>query len=123
MSYCDKCGKYIEDKSKGCTYCNRGNVRNEYEDATLSNGAKVAIVAITLLIPGLGYIIGLVLSLVYMGRSESDYRSFGKALLTLCLIVIGFTILCCIIGMFSNFAFLNILDELEYMDYYVQSGF
>lgn len=66
----------------------------------LSNGMKVAVTAICCVIPALGQLVGIILSIVYMNASEteSDYedkRSFGLALLITSVAVLGFSCLIC----------------------------
>jgi hypothetical protein len=52
----------------------------------LSNGYKVFLTVITSLLPGLGQLLGLILSIVYLNAEDDDRRSFGTALMIASLI-------------------------------------
>lgn len=121
MAYCEKCGHYIANEMEGCTYCknNIGGTDIEgqnkdsynYQQPGLSNGAKVAMVAVTILIPGIGYIFGVIMSIVYMSKPDFDSKSFGKALMILCVVMIIISILCCIIMFIFNIALFDAIDQ------------
>ena len=80
----------------------------------LSNGAKVALVAVTLLIPAIGYVIGIIVGVVYMNKPDEDCKSFGKALLILSLIMIALSVLCCIGTTVLGIATGDILNQAYY---------
>lgn len=128
MAYCPKCGNNIIDEKKGCTNCgygndqgySKGNYNEGYNnggvDTSLSNGMKVFIVAMTLLIPGVGYIVGLVLAIIFMGKDDKDHKTFGKALLTLVIIMIVLSILCCILYFIFGIAMMESIDGGLYLN-------
>ncbi len=80
------------------TRLNRPNADN-YE-GNLSNGMKVAITAIVSIVPGIGSIIGIIAGLIFMGKLNEDYRSFGKALLIYSIAIISISFICCCLFMF-----------------------
>lgn len=72
------------------------------ENTTLSNGIKVLLVAITVLFGGIGPIVGLISGIVLMGKPYEDYRSFGKLLVILSIILFVISFLCCCLGGFVD---------------------
>lgn len=99
MSYCSKCGRRIIDEEYGCPYCKEStsNYYGEYkpQEEGLSNGIKVALVSLACLIP-FGFVAGIIVGAVFIGKSNIDYKSFGKALMILCIILLSLSLLCCI---------------------------
>ncbi|MCX7708559.1 MAG: hypothetical protein N2484_01790 [Clostridia bacterium] len=74
------------------------NWMNVPERKPLSNGMKVFLTAICTIIPGLGQLIGIILSIVFMNSEEDpDRKSFGVALLVASLIIFVFSCLYCIV--------------------------
>ncbi len=121
--YCKKCGRFLEDASKGCPICdakadNNGSNRPSYPEteAVMGNGMKVTVVAVTLLVPVVGLIFGFIMAIVSMGRPETDYRSFGKALLVLCFIMLGVYFICCIFGLLFFYAIGDSAENYYYYD-------
>lgn len=59
----------------------------------LSNGRKVCLTALCMLLPGLGQLIGMILGISYMNdESDSDKKSFGSALLAVSVIAFILTL-------------------------------
>lgn len=57
------------------------------DTAPLSNSKKVWLVVITTLIPGLGQLIGVIASVLYLNSLEEDRRTFGSSLLVASIVV------------------------------------
>ncbi len=76
------------------------NFEQNTEEKVLSNYLKVLIVALVILLPVGGLILGIVMSIVYMTSVYEDYKTFGRALLVLVLVYLGISILCCAISFF-----------------------
>lgn len=69
-----------------------------YIKKPLSNGMKVFLTSLCVVIPGLGQLIGIILSIVFMNsEGDADRKSFGVALLIASLIVFVFTCLYCLV--------------------------
>ena len=74
------------------------------------NGLKVLFVAVNLLVPVAGFIFGIISAIIFMRKKNPDYKSFGKALLVLNIVVLALFLFCCV---FSGFpaGFLRGLSE------------
>lgn len=56
--------------------------------STMSNWSKVILSALSVLLPGIGQLMGIILGLVFVSNDvNSDKRSFGAALLTVSIVV------------------------------------
>ena len=82
------------------------NKYNNTEEIQLGNIAKVFLVAITVLIGGIGPIVGIISGIVLMNKPYQDYRSFGKILVILGIVFLSISLLCCCLG--------GILDTFAY---------
>ena len=96
---CSYCGEEISTYSRRCQYC--GSLLEPVVDVNmynpppkalgtnaLSNGMKVFITAICSIIPGIGQLAGIIISIVFLNAEEDeDRKSFGAALLIASLIV------------------------------------
>ena len=61
-----------------------------------SNGLKVLFVAVNLLVPVIGFIFGIISAIIFMRKKNTDYKSFGKALLVLNIILLALFLFCCV---------------------------
>lgn len=69
---------------------------SRHEIAPLGNGIKVLLSIISVL-PGIGQLIGIIASIIYMSEEhDSDRKSFGKALLTASLVLFVIWGMCCV---------------------------
>lgn len=120
MAYCNKCGQYILNDLYGCPNCGKDNTGVSADlakqstplqpEKVLSNALKVTIVSSTLLFSIFGLIFGVVMSIIFMNSVEKDYKSFGKALLVLCIVVIVISIICCV----AWFLIMGVAGETAY---------
>ena len=63
------------------------NNNNSLNIKTLSNWAKVMLTSMSVLVPGIGQIVGIILGLVFVANDrDADRRSFGAALITVSVI-------------------------------------
>lgn len=81
-----------------------------YERNTLSNGLKVFLTVICTIVPGLGQLAGIIVSIIFMNSPDyepdsADKRSFGLALLIACIIMFVIACISCfaLIFVFSSF--------------------
>lgn len=94
-------------RSGGANYNNRyipdGSFSNNYGHTPLSNGLKVFLTALFILIPGIGQLAGIITAIVFMNsEGDSDKKSFGVALLVLSLILFVFACIgCFVIAIYS----------------------
>lgn len=71
-------------------------VFNDKSSQPLSNGLKVFLTAITVLMPGVGPIIGIICAVVFMNsEGDADKRSFGQALLITALAIFALACISC----------------------------
>lgn len=118
MHFCPNCGRQVINGRKECPYCQTPYNSNEKEEQEpeemMENSSKVAWVSIVFLLPVLGVFIGLIAGIIYMGNESSDYKSFGKALLILCILMIVLFLICCFIAYISKSTMMDILGEPFY---------
>lgn len=82
----------------GNRYIPDRNFSNKYNSTPLSNGLKVFLTAIFILIPGIGQLAGIITAIVFMNsEGDSDRKSFGVALLVLSLILFVFACIGCFV--------------------------
>lgn len=63
------------------------NNNNSFNSKTLSNWTKVMLTSLSVLLPGIGQIVGIILGLVFVANDrDADRRSFGAALITVSVI-------------------------------------
>lgn len=71
---------------------------NQIQQKPLSNAKKVFLTALSSIIPGFGQLIGIICAIVFMSdETDSDRRSFGKALMVSSLIIFVVISICCIL--------------------------
>lgn len=74
---------------------NKAAIKGHIKKNTLSNGLKVFLTIISTIIPGLGQLVGIIISILFMNdEHDEDKRSFGIALLVASLVF--FAIFCVI---------------------------
>lgn len=124
MSFCPKCGREIVDESLGCPVCDMAKKQNQTEtvdsfvveddkgmyqkfennqpnqtvESTIHPALKVIIIALIILVGGVGAIAGLVAGIVLMKSPIEDYRKFGKLITVISAIMLGVSLLCCVLG-------------------------
>ena len=91
-------------------------IANGSNGNNLSNGWKVFLTALTVLVPLIGPVLGLIMSLIYLASPNMDSKSYGKALLILTIVYIGIGVVCCLGFMFLSMA--GMIADPEY--YYNQ---
>lgn len=75
------------------------NFSNKYGYTPLSNGLKVFLTALFIIIPGIGQLAGIITAIVFMNsEGDSDRKSFGVALLVLSLIIFVFACIGCFVA-------------------------
>ena len=104
MNTCKKCNNILPEDANVCPYCGT-RVRN-LNDNKLNNAFKVAITGLTVIIP----IVGIILGVIFMTNESEDYKSYGKAILILAIIMMALPFLCCLAG--------GINDILDYESYF-----
>lgn len=96
-------GEYNASGEGSSAYINTDAYGRVTDEPELGNGIKVFLTALTMLVPAVGSLIGIVGGLVYMNREFQDYRSFGKALLVLGIVMFCLQFMgCCCAGLFSS---------------------
>lgn len=86
---------------QGSGFNEPGGFRRETEEP-FSNGLKVLFVAINLLVPVIGFIFGVISAIIFMRKKNQDYKSFGKALLVLNIILLALYLFCCVFSGFNS---------------------
>ena len=132
--FCPKCGSSVSDDTKVCPNCdyifNEDDIidvectdetikeesiykKTDYmnsengNNVTLSNAVKVLLVAVVVLLNGLGAIIGIVSGIYFMSKPYPDYNSFGRILLSLSILMLVISFICCCIsGVFGMFSYI-----------------
>ena len=116
---CKKCGKEFDDEFDFCPKCGfkvKGSNILKTENQ-LSNIVKVLIVVGICIIPFVGWIGGIIAGIIFMNNSESDSKSFGKAILILSIITVIWSMLCCVILAAFNVRIFNTIDRIENIPY------
>ena len=116
---CKKCGKEFDDNFDFCPKCGfkvkSSNILKT--ENQLSNIVKVLIVVGICIIPFVGWIGGIIAGIIFMNNSESDSKSFGKAILILSIIIVIWSMLCCVILAAFNVHIFNTIDRIENIPY------
>lgn len=74
------------------------------EDAKIHPLLKVLIIVMIVMVGGFGAIAGCVAGLVLSKSPSEDYRRFGKLMMTVSIVMLVISFLCCVVGMgFSLF--------------------
>ncbi|WP_317855873.1 hypothetical protein [Chakrabartyella piscis] len=73
-------------------------------EQTIPTVLKVIIIIAILLVGGIGQIAGLIAGVILLKSPVEDYRKFGKTLVVLSCVLLGFWFLCCIFGTMFNTA-------------------
>lgn len=120
MKNCIYCSAQIDDDAAYCPKCGKGvgqapAPKNQKDK--ISNALKVFITAVICYVPALGALGAIIAGCVLMSSPLQDNRSFGKSILILGIILVGFYIICCIawvvlgsIGVLSAFSVYEIFD-------------
>ena len=74
------------------------------QEQTVPTVLKVIIIIAVIVAGGIGQIAGLVAGVVLLKSPIEDYRKFGKTLITISCVMLGFWFLCCVIGGIFNAA-------------------
>lgn len=69
-------------------------------EATIHPALKVMIVVLIVMVGGFGAIAGCVAGLVLSKSPSEDYRRFGKLMLTVSIVVLALSLLCCVMTSF-----------------------
>lgn len=76
------------------------------EDAKIHPAIKVLVIVLIVMVGGFGAIAGCVAGVVLSKSPAEDYRNFGKTLMTVSIVMLVISFLCCAmstgVGMFSN---------------------
>ncbi|MGE5474695.1 MAG: hypothetical protein ACM3UU_10795 [Ignavibacteriales bacterium] len=90
--------KENQQSSMGNTGISSEVRNNPISQKPLSNAKKVFLTALSCTIPGFGQLIGIIIAIVFMSdETDSDRRSFGKALMVTSLIIFAVISICCIL--------------------------
>ncbi len=116
---CKKCGKEFDDNFDFCPKCGfKAKSSNALKtENQLSNIVKVLIVVGICIIPFVGWIGGIIAGIIFMNNSESDSKSFGKAILILSIIIVVWSMLCCVVAAAFNVRIFNTIDRIENIPY------
>lgn len=83
-------------KDEGPTVCHVESAAGTILNQPLTNGLKVFLTALTVLMPGVGPIIGIICAVVFMNSEvDADRRSFGQALLITALAIFALACISC----------------------------
>ena len=63
---------------------------------------KVAVIVLIVMVGGIGAIAGCVAGVVLMKSPAEDYRSFGKTILTVSIVMLVFSLVCCVLSGITN---------------------
>ena len=74
------------------------------QEQTVPTVLKVIIIIAIIFVGGIGQIAGLVAGVVLLKSPIEDYRKFGKTLITISCVMLGFWFLCCVVGGIFNAA-------------------
>ena len=75
------------------------------EDATIHPAIKVLVIVLVILVGGFGAIAGCVAGVVLSKSPAEDYRRFGKTLMTVSVVMLVLSFLCC--GMSAGMGMIN----------------
>lgn len=75
------------------------------EDATIHPAIKVLVIVLVVLVGGFGAIAGCVAGVVLSKSPAEDYRRFGKTLMTVSIVMLVLSFLCC--GMTAGMGMIN----------------
>ena len=75
------------------------------EDATIHPAIKVLVIVLIVLVGGFGAIAGCVAGVVLSKSPAEDYRRFGKTLMTVSVVMLVLSFLCC--GMSAGMGMIN----------------
>ena len=67
-------------------------------EATIHPALKVLVIVLIVLVGGFGAIAGCVAGLVLMKSPSEDYRKFGKLMMTVSIVMLVLSFLCCVAG-------------------------
>ena len=127
VSFCPKCGREIVDESLGCPICdmakkqdqtekvdsfvieddkgtyqkfenNQPNQQYQSVEQTIHPALKVIVIALIILVGGVGAIAGLIAGIVLMKSPIEDYQKFGKLITIISAVMLGLSLLCCVLG-------------------------
>ena len=72
-------------------------------DAKIHPALKVIVIALIVLVGGIGAVAGCVAGVVLSKSPAEDYRKFGKLMMTVSVVMLAISMLCCVAGgLFSN---------------------
>ena len=131
MSFCPKCGKEIVDESLGCPVCDMAKKQEQTEtvnsfvveddkgtyqkfennqsyqqsqpvEQTIHPVLKVIVIVLIVLVGGVGAIAGLIAGIVLMKSPIEDYQKFGKLITIISTVMLGMSLLCCVLYVLLN---------------------
>ena len=68
------------------------------EDATIPTVIKVLVIVLIVIVGGFGAIAGCVAGVVLSKSPSEDYRKFGKLMLTVSIVMLVLSFVCCVLG-------------------------
>lgn len=86
---------------------NTQNTQNQYRpvvEQTIHPALKAVIIVLIVLVGGLGAVAGLVAGLILMKSPVEDYRSFGKLMTIVSAVMLGLSLICCVVMVGLNVA-------------------
>ncbi len=119
MSFCPKCGREIVNEDLGCPACNQkqaeqidsfvveddkgtyqkfeNNQAYQPVEQTIHPALKVIIIALIILVGGVGAVAGLVGGIVLMKSPIADYQKFGKLMMIVSIVMLALSVVCCLL--------------------------
>ena len=107
MSYCPKCGRYIEKDGGGCTVC-MGTDPTDGSQEDFPVLLKVIIIVMVIFTSGIGSIVGIVGGIVLMKHESIHFRQFGKTLLNVSVAMLVVGALCCVLWVLLNIGIFSV---------------
>lgn len=101
----------FESHTESGAWSGSASIQPESEK-TLPMVLKIAVIVLIVMVGGIGAIVGILGGIAMMKSPFEDYRSFGKTMVIVGCVMLGFTLLCCV----ANGAVANMV--IQNMPYY-----